>query len=60
MYQNPVIQQQLARELDLQRAAVWQNCQAYPQTESVLDLVVRRLKELINTRPLQPLARNAA
>ena len=60
MYQNPVIQQQLARELDRQRATVWQNCQAHPQTESVLDSVVRRLKQIINVRPLQPLARNAA
>jgi hypothetical protein len=60
MFQNPVIQQQLARELDREKAAIWQNQQALPPTESVLDSVVRRLKQLIGTRPLQPLARGSA
>ena len=60
MYQSPVIQQQLARELDREKAAIWQDRQALPQTESVLDSVVRRLKQLISARPLQPLARGAS
>ena len=60
MYQNPVILQQLARELDQQKGAIWQNSQALPQTESVLDALVRRLKQLISTRPMQPLARGAS
>ena len=60
MYQNPVIQQQLARELDRDKTAIWQNRQALPPTESVLDSVVRRLKELVGARPLQPLVRGAS
>jgi hypothetical protein len=60
MFQTPVIQQQLARELDREKAAIWQDQQALPPTESVLDSVVRRLRKLIGTRPLQPLARGAS
>ena len=60
MFQNPVIQQQLARELDREKASIWQNRQALQPTESVLDSVVRRLKQLVNSRPLQPLARGAS
>ena len=60
MYQNPVIQQELARELDREKTTMWQDRQALPQTESVLDSVVRRLKQLINARPLQTLARGAS
>ncbi len=60
MFQNPVIQQQLARELDREKAMIWQDQQVLPPTESVLDSLVRRLRQLIGTRPLQPLAREAA
>lgn len=60
MFQNPVIQQQLARELDREKHAIWQDQQALPPTESVLDSVVRRLKQLVGRRPLQPLARGAS
>lgn len=60
MFQNPVIQQQLARELDREKAPAWQAQQVLPATESVLDSVVRRLRQLIGTRPLQPLARAAS
>jgi len=61
MFQNPVTQQQLARELDREKALlIWQDQQALHQTESVLDVLVRRLKQLIGSRPLQPLARGAS
>ena len=60
MFQKPVLQQQLARELD-RFPAVERKTQIDPQpTESVLDAVVRRLRQLTNTRPLQPLARGAS
>ncbi len=60
MFQNPIIQLQLARELDREKAMFWQDQQVLPPTESVLDSLLRRLKQLIGTRPLQPLAREAA
>jgi hypothetical protein len=60
MYQNPATQLQLGRELDRERATLWLDRPVLPPTESVLDAVVRRLKQLIGTRPLQPLARGAA
>ncbi len=60
MYQHPVIQQQLARELDREKAALWHDRPVLPPTESVLDSIVRRLKQLIGSRPLQPLARDAS
>ncbi len=60
MFQNPVIQHQLARELDREKAMIWQDQQTLPPAESVLDSLVRRLKQLIGNRPLQPLARGAS
>lgn len=60
MFQNPVIQHQLARELDREKAMIWQDQQVLPPTESVLDSLVRRLKQLLGSRPLQPLARGAS
>lgn len=60
MFQNPVIQQQVGRELDREKAAVWRDRHAIPQTESVIDALLRRLKQLIGSRPLQPLTREPA
>ena len=60
MFQNPVIQQQLARELDREKAQIWQDQAVLAPTESVLDSVLRRLRQLIAHRPLQPLARGSA
>jgi hypothetical protein len=60
MYQNPTTQLQLARQIEAERQAKWL-IQIDPQpVESVLDSIVRRLKQLIGTRPLQPLARGAS
>jgi hypothetical protein len=58
MFQTPAIQLQLARERDRDRTA--QTHIEPPPTESVLDSIVRRLRKLIGTRPLQPLARGAS
>lgn len=60
MFQNPVSQQQLARELDREKAAIWRDRRALPQSESVLDSLVRRLRQMIGTKPLQPLTREPA
>lgn len=56
MFQNPVIQNQLARELDRAPSPIRRDQHALPATESVLDAVIRRLRELVNSRPLQPAA----
>ena len=60
MYQNPVLQLQLARELDRCKAVERATQNEYQQVESVLDAIVRRLRQLIGRRPLQPLARGAS
>ena len=60
MFQNPATQLQLARELDSARLAQLRAGAAAPPTESVLDAVVRRLRQLVGARPLQPLARGAS
>ncbi len=60
MFQNPAIQLQLARERERAQAAVRQTQIAPQPVESVLDSIVRRLRELIGSRPLQPLARSAS
>lgn len=60
MFQNPVMQLQLARELDRCKV-VELKAHIEPQlSESVLDSIVRRLKQAINLRPMQPLARGAS
>lgn len=60
MFQNPAIQLQLARELDQAKATQWQTQIAPPPVESVLDAIVRRLRQLIGSKPMQPLARGAS
>ena len=60
MYQNPAIQLQLARERERAQTATRQTQIAPQPVESVLDAIVRRLRQLIGSRPLQPLARGAA
>jgi outer membrane protein TolC len=60
MFQNPVSQQQLASELDREKAAIWRDRRALPQSESVLDSLVRRLRQMIGTKPMQPLTREPA
>ena len=60
MYQNPVLQLQLAQELDRCKAVEQAAQKESQQVESVLDAIVRRLKQLISRRPLQPLARGAS
>ncbi|TXG87103.1 MAG: hypothetical protein E6R14_01925 [Thermomicrobiales bacterium] len=60
MFQNPVIQLQVGRELDREKATIWQDQHAIPQSESVIDALLRRLKQLIGARPLQPLTREPA
>lgn len=60
MYQNPVTQLHLARELD-RFAAQQTQIQIDPQPrESVLDAIVRRLRQLINTKPMKPLTRGTS
>jgi hypothetical protein len=60
MFQSPAIQLQLARERDRVSAAIEQEQTAPQPVESVLDSIVRRLRQLIGSRPLQPLARGAS
>jgi hypothetical protein len=60
MFQNPVLQLQLARELD-RFQPVERTAQSDAQlVESVLDAIVRRLRQLVGTRPMQPLVRGAS
>ena len=60
MFQNPATQLQLARELDSARLAQLHAQSAPKPTESVLDALIRRLRQLVGSRPLQPLARGAS
>ncbi len=60
MFQSPVLQLALGRELDRAKLAAAE-AQIDPQpVESVLDSIVRRLRQLIGTKPMQPLARGAS
>ncbi|MCA9858115.1 MAG: hypothetical protein KC438_00265 [Thermomicrobiales bacterium] len=63
MFQSPALQQQLAREIGASKTA--HSMQPAPEpapepTESMLDSLVRRLRRLIETRLLKPLASEAS
>jgi hypothetical protein len=60
MFQPPATQLQLGRQIDAERQATWHTQIEPPPVESVLDAIVRRLRQLIGRRPLQPLARGAS
>ena len=61
MFQSPATQLQLAREVERDHQAELLKMQAEPnETESVLDSLVRRLKQLMSTQPLQPLRSEAS
>jgi hypothetical protein len=60
MYQNPAIQLQLAREREHVQTVARQTRIEPRPVESVLDSIVRRLRQLVGRRPLQPLVRGAA
>lgn len=61
MFQSPATQLQLAHERERSLAAAIIETQIEPRpVESVLDSLVRRLRQLVGRRPLQPLARGAS